>query len=113
MSTTEIAQYCPLLKNRGQSCGIHIFFHDLLFGGIWAKKTNRGKNIGSCGKIFGTKKEIVEKRKLWKKFQILKNPKKANRGRALKDPRTLCSKTGGGAVQLPPQFDFRDSFISS
>ena len=51
---------------------------------MWPKKANRGKNIGSCGKIFGTKKEIVEKRKLWKIFQILKNPKKANRGRALK-----------------------------
>ena len=65
---------------------------------VWPKKANRGKNIGSCGKIFGTKKEIVEKRKLWKNFQILKNPKKANRGRALKE--------GGLRSAAKPQTDF-------
>ena len=65
---------------------------------MWPKKANRGKNIGSCGKIFGTKKEIVEKRKLWKKFQILKNPKKANRGRALKGGVILCYPCGTSAA---------------
>ena len=68
--TTEIAQYCPPLRIVDKVVEYTFSSTICFFGGFEPKKLIVEKKRGSCGKIFGIKKEMANRGnhicKLWK-----------------------------------------------